>query len=214
MTYYTNKAAVYMEMKNFEKCIEECDNAIKKSQEGYYDYAKMGKALARKANAMLAQNKFDEAIDLFKSSLLENNDPNVKDQMKKAERHKKEFEDKMMIDPEKAEEHRLKGNELYEKADFPGAVKEYTEGLRRDPQSKALYSNRCAAYMKLVEWQYAEKDCEQCLKFDPHFVKAWGRKGTIHHQLKEYHKALDAFDKGLKLDPENKECKEGKIKTM
>jgi stress-induced-phosphoprotein 1 len=32
--------------------------------------------------------------------------------------------------------------------------------------------------------------------------------------LKEYHKALDAFDKGLKLDPENKECKEGKIKTM
>jgi stress-induced-phosphoprotein 1 len=80
--------------------------------------------------------------------------------LKKAERHKREYEDKMMIDPELAEEHRKKGNEYFEKSEFPNAVKEYTEGLKRDPQSKALYSNRCAAYMKLVEWQYAQKDCE------------------------------------------------------
>lgn len=119
-----------------------------------------------------------------------------------------------MISPEKAEEHRKKGNELFENGDYPGAVKEYTEGLRRDPNSKALFSNRCAAYIKLMEWQYAQKDCEKCLQMDPNFAKAWGRKGTIHHQMKEYHKAMEAFDKGLKLDPENKECKEGKIKTM
>lgn len=31
MTYYTNKAAVYFEMKEYDKCIEECDRAIKKS---------------------------------------------------------------------------------------------------------------------------------------------------------------------------------------
>ena len=32
--------------------------------------------------------------------------------------------------------------------------------------------------------------------------------------MKEYHKALDSFDKGLKLDPENKDCRDGKQKTM
>jgi hypothetical protein len=42
-------------MKNYDKCIEECDKAIQKSKEGYYDYAKLGKALARKATAKLAQ---------------------------------------------------------------------------------------------------------------------------------------------------------------
>lgn len=119
-----------------------------------------------------------------------------------------------MIDPEKAEEHRKKGNEIFEKGDFPGAVREYTEGLRRDPNSKALYSNRCAAYIKLMEFNYALKDAEKCLQIDPNFAKAWGRKGTIHHFLKEYHKALEAYDKGLKIDPDNKDCKEGKIKTM
>jgi len=63
----------------------------------------------------------------------------------------------------KAEEHRKLGNELFEKGDFPGAVKEYTEGLRRDPNSKQLYSNRCAAYIKLMEANCAMKDAEKCL---------------------------------------------------
>jgi hypothetical protein len=41
-------------MKDYAKCIEECDKAIEKSKSGYYDYQKLGKALARKATAKLA----------------------------------------------------------------------------------------------------------------------------------------------------------------
>ena len=155
----------------------------------------------------------DEGIELYKNSLLENNDPDVKDKLKQAEKLKKDEEARKMIDPEKAEEFRKAGNELFEKGDFPGAVKEYTEGLKRDPQSKALYSNRCIAYIKLMEWNCGLKDAEKCLQLDPTFAKAYARKGTIHHFMKEYHKALDSFDKGLKLDPENKDCREGKART-
>jgi len=214
LTYYTNRAAVYFEIKDYAACINECDLAIKKSAEGYYDYTKLGKALARKATATLALGNFDEAIELYKSSLLENNDNAVKDQLKKAERLKKEDEERKLIDPEKAEEYRKEGNALFEKGDFPGAVKTYSEGLRRDPKSKALFSNRCMAYIKLMEFVYAMKDAEKCLELDPTFVKAYARKGTIHHLMKEYHKALAAYDQGLKLDPTNKDCQEGKVKTM
>ena len=55
MTYYTNKAAVFFELKEYEQCIAECDKAIQKSREGYYDYVKLGQALARKATAKVAQ---------------------------------------------------------------------------------------------------------------------------------------------------------------
>ena len=65
-----------------------------------------------------------------------------------------------------------------------------------------------------MEWNYGMKDADKCLALDPTFVKAWGRKGTIHHFMKEYHKALDCFDKGLKIDPESKDCKEGKARTL
>lgn len=65
-----------------------------------------------------------------------------------------------------------------------------------------------------MEFATALKDADKCLELDPKFVKAYARKGTCHHCLKEYHKALKAFDDGLKLDPQNKECLEGRTKTM
>ena len=201
-------------MKDYEKCIAECDIAIEKSKGGNYDYVKLGKAIARKANAKFQQGLYDEAIELYNSSLLENNDPNVRDQMKKVERIKIEEEKKQYINPEIAETHRLAGNAFFEKGDFPSAVKEYTEGLRRDPTSKSLYSNRCAAYIKLMEGNYGMKDAEKCLQLDPNFVKGWARKGACHHLMKEFHKALQAYDHGLKLDPNSRDCQEGKQKTM
>ena len=59
-------------------------------------------------------------------------------------------------------------------------MKEFTEGLKRDPTNKGLYSNRSAAYIKLMEFPYALKDAEKCLELDPTFIKAYVRKGTIH----------------------------------
>merc|ERR1712046_141448 len=35
-----------------------------------------------------------------------------------------------------------------------------------------------------------------------------------HHLMKEYHKAMNAFEKGLKIDPDNKDCKDGHAKTL
>ena len=49
LTYYSNLAAVYVEMNELDRAIECCDRAIEKAKEGPYDYAKLGKAKARKA---------------------------------------------------------------------------------------------------------------------------------------------------------------------
>jgi len=65
-----------------------------------------------------------------------------------------------------------------------------------------------------MEFNTALKDADKCLTLDPNFLKAYSRKGTCHHFMKEYHKAIKAFEDGLKLDPTNKECLEGRNKTM
>ncbi len=161
--FLNNKATVYFELKDYDKCLEICDQAIQLSKGSNYDYVKLGKALARKAAARLAQGHFDDAIDLYRQSLLENNDSNVKDQLKKAEKAKNEDEQRKMINPEMAEELRKEGNAFYEKGDYPNAVKTYTEALKRDPNSKSIYSNRAAAYIKLMEFPSAMKDAEKCL---------------------------------------------------
>lgn len=138
----------------------------------------------------MGQKKFDEAIEFYKQSYLEHNDSKVKDALKAAERSRNAYEAQLYIDPVKAEEHKVAGNKLFQDGAFPAAVKEYDEGLRRDPNSKGLYYNRAFAYIKLMEFPAALKDVDQCLTLDPKHVKAYARKGTCHHLMKEYHKAL------------------------
>lgn len=118
------------------------------------------------------------------------------------------------INPEMAEEHRLKGNEFFKASEFVKALKEYEEGIKRDPKAHAIYSNRFATYIKLMDFNSALKDADKAIALSPKFVKAYARKGNCHHMMKEYHKALKAFDDGLKIDKDNKDCLDGKNKTI
>jgi len=81
--------------------------------------------------------------------------------------------------------------------------------MKRDPKSHVAYSNRAACYQKLMEWQLALQDANKCVEMEPSFVKGWTRKAGIHFFLKEYHKAMDAYNAVLKLEPENEEAKNG-----
>lgn len=158
--------------------------------------------------------QYDDSIAYYKKAMMEHNDYSFKEALRKVEKKKKEEEDLAYIDPAKSEEHREAGNLLFKEGDFPSAIKEYDEGLKRDPNNVKIFSNRAAAYIKLMEFPTAMKDITKGLELDPNFVKLWTRKGNIHFMMKEYHKALEAYDKGLKIEPENKELIEGKQKVM
>lgn len=45
-------------------------------------------------------------------------------------------------------------------------------------------------------------------------VKFYTRKGHIHYFLKEYSRALETYDEGLKLEPDNQELNEGVKRTV
>jgi stress-induced-phosphoprotein 1 len=180
---------------------------------GAYDFVKMGKAIARKANALFKQGKIDESLAAYDEAMLENNSYDIKEAKKKVEKIKKEMEEKAYINPQIAEQHKAKGNEFFTGGDFVNALKEFNEGIKRDPSNKALYSNRCACLLKLMDPVSALKDADKCIALDPSFVKGWARKGTAHQMQKEYHKALEAFQHGLKLESGNKDCMEGYRRT-
>ena len=57
-------------------------------------------------------------------------------------RQKDEIDRAAYLNPEKAEEHRQTGNAFFKEGKWVDAIKEYTEGLRRDPQNHLIYSNR------------------------------------------------------------------------
>lgn len=167
-------------MKRFDDAIDQCNKGIESTKGKSYDFAKLAKVMARKASALEKKGDFDAALKQYSDALLENNDSAIKDAMKKLEKTKKEAEAKAYINPEIAEAHKAEGSKLFKEGKYPAAIKEYDEGMRRDPRNVAILCNRAQAYIKLMEPNQGLKDAEKAIEIDKTFVKGWVRKGTCH----------------------------------
>ncbi|XP_035212131.1 stress-induced-phosphoprotein 1-like [Stegodyphus dumicola] len=214
MTFLTNKAAVYFEQKDFETCVKECEKAIEVGRENRADFKKLAKAYSRMAAAYMKLKDYYKARTYYQKSLTEHRTPDTLAKLSEVEKIIKEEEKKAYIDPEKALEEKNAGKECFQKGDYPGAMKHYTEAIRRNPDDAILYSNRAACYQKLAEFPLALKDCETCIKLDPNFVRGHIRKGMALMALKEHAKASAAFQKALELDPNNQEALDGYRKCI
>lgn len=211
MSYITNRAAVKFEMKEYDDCIKDCLEAIKVGRENRADYALIAKAYVRMGNANIKKGDafLEVAIKAFENAQVENRTRDVEQKIKKAQVDLKKANAKAYIDPEKGLEAKEKGNERFKAGDFPGAVEFYSDAIKRDPESPVYYANRAAAYTKLTCFNEAKADCDKSLALDPTYVKAWSRLAAIQCFMKEFHKAMESYQKGIDLDPENLDCKEG-----
>jgi len=200
---------VLFEQKKYDECIVKCKEAIEIGRAARADYKIVAKSFARIGNAYKAMGKVDEAIKSYEDSLMEDRVDSTEKLLKGLQKEKKKLEQQAYINPELAEAARQEGNTLFKEGKFVEALAKYEEAMKRNPKDHVPYSNRAACYQKLMEWQLALKDADTCIAMEPSFVKGWSRKAGVHYFLKEYHKAMDAYNTILKLEPDNEEAKAG-----
>ncbi|KAI4372460.1 hypothetical protein MLD38_010687 [Melastoma candidum] len=213
ISFLTNRAAVYLEMGRYEDCIKDCDKAVERGRELRSDFKMIARALTRKGTALVKMAKsskdYEPAIETFQKALTEHRNPDTLKKLNDAEKAKKELEQLEYFDPKIADEEREKGNECFKEQKYPEAVKHYTEALKRNPADPRVYSNRAACYTKLGALPEGLKDAEKCIELDPTFSKGYTRKGAIQFFMKEYDKALETYQEGLKHDAVNQELLDG-----
>ncbi|CAN0842001.1 Hsp70-Hsp90 organizing protein 2 [Linum grandiflorum] len=213
ISFLTNRAAVYLEMAKYEECIKDCDKAVERGRELRSDFKMVARALTRKGSALMKMAKtskdFLPAIETFQKALTEHRNPDTLKKLNEAEKAKKDLEQQEYFDPKLADEAREKGNECFKEQKYPEAVRHYTEAIKRNPKDHKAYSNRAACYTKLTAMPEGLKDAEKCIELDPTFAKGYTRKGAVQFFMKEYEKALETYQAGLKHDPRNQELLDG-----
>ena len=106
-----------------------------------------------------------------------------------------------------AEEKKLLGNTAIAAKEYDDAIRYYSEALEyssEGPNSHIYYSNRAAAYCFLKNYELAAEDCESSILLKNDFSKAYSRLGLCNFHLGRYEQAVDAYERLVELEPENK----------
>jgi len=108
-----------------------------------------------------------------------------------------------------ADELKSKGNAAFSSGNYAEAIKYFTEAIAIAPENHILYSNRSGAYASLGEYQNALNDANKCIELNPSFIKGYNRKATALQYLGRPDEAMQAYDEGLKIDPNNQMLRDG-----
>jgi L1 cell adhesion molecule like protein len=108
-----------------------------------------------------------------------------------------------------AEALKTAGNAAFSKGQYDDAVRLFTEAIAVEPENKAFYSNRSAAYLKLMDYDSAIADGAKCVELDPKWGKGYFRQGSALQQCGKYEEAVKIFASGLAQDPGDRTLSEG-----
>eukprot|EP00483_Globobulimina_turgida_P000221 UN00221 len=146
------------------------------------------------------RGKTKQAIEYYKKALVELHDDKLRVKVRNLERQEVKEKQEALYDPELAEKLKQEGNVFFSGGKFAEAIEKYTQALLRNVGDHKIYSNRAICFCKLMRWDAAMSDCDEAIKLEPLFIKAYIRKGKVHHCLKEYHKALEAYKQAEAID--------------
>ncbi|WPK24883.1 hypothetical protein PUMCH_002181 [Australozyma saopauloensis] len=202
ITFLNNRAAAEFEKGDYDAAIATCETAIEEGRSIRADYKLIAKSFARLGNSYLKKDDLESAAKYFDKSLTEHRTPEVLSKLRTTQKDIKTREALLYIDPEKAEQARLEGKEFFTNADWPNAVKAYTEMIKRAPEDARGYSNRAAALAKLMSFPDAVEDCNKAIEKDPTFIRAYIRKANAQLAMKEYSQVLDTLTNAREKDNE------------
>jgi tetratricopeptide (TPR) repeat protein len=89
------------------------------------------------------------------------------------------------------------------KGDYAGAVSDYTQALKFDPQSVQLYANRGALEADEGKDRAAIADFTQAIALDPKNADAYGARAQAKEDQGDYDGAIADYTQSLKIDPRN-----------
>ncbi|XP_059144694.1 uncharacterized protein LOC131931871 [Physella acuta] len=101
----------------------------------------------------------------------------------------------------RAEQCKDEGNKCIKEGKYTEAVIHYTEAIKHEPHTAALYSNRSLAFLKIDQLYLAMEDAKKAVQLEPSWPKGFFRKAEIEFKAGHFNKALISYKQALILGP-------------
>jgi tetratricopeptide (TPR) repeat protein len=85
--------------------------------------------------------------------------------------------------------------------DKQGAIDDYNQAIKINPNLAEAYSNRGAVRDDLGDKQGAIDDYNQAIKINPNYALAYNNRGNARYQLGDKPRAIDDFNQAIKFNP-------------
>merc|ERR1719230_1435039 len=134
------------------------------------------KVYHRIAGAYLKKDDINAAIESYQKGQLENFDKAIERKIKNLELDARKKQRAAYINPALGLEAKERGNAKYREGDYPGAIAEYEEAIKRDPNNAPFRNNLANTFLKMGLFNDAKREVEKALEIDENYVKAWSVK--------------------------------------
>ncbi|KAK3264711.1 DNA binding protein, variant 2 [Cymbomonas tetramitiformis] len=202
---FTNRAAGYYQLGRMEDCVNDCETALRLGQKHpeLTDSNTMHRASLRKGNALMKLMQYAEARDAYNTALRHKFDSSEAE--KKYQQANAALKRKAQQVDVQAKCDRLleQADGCFAEGEFGNAAALYTQVLRKQPELGIAYGKRASCHMKLGTFLDALEDAGCCIRYGKREekVEMYKIRARALMFLKEYEGAIEAYGKGLEIDP-------------
>jgi len=115
---------------------------------------------------------------------------------------------------QKSIEIKNQGNDALTSSKNEEAALLFSLAILLDDSNFVFYSNRSAAFANLGKYKEAYEDAVKILQLNPSWPKGYSRMGVACFFLKKYDESLDAYKKGIAMEPNNEVMKSGLLQVQ
>ncbi|MEH2414348.1 tetratricopeptide repeat protein [Nostoc sp.] len=95
------------------------------------------------------------------------------------------------------------GVNKYQAGNYEGAVEDFNQVIKLDPQNALAYNRRGDAYYRLGDYEQAQADSSQAILLNPEDANAYFDRGFAFSELGKYKEAIADYTQAIKLNSKN-----------
>ena len=97
--------------------------------------------------------------------------------------------------------HFSRGESFISQGIWTGAIQEYSEIIKQDPQDNVAYNNRGAAQIASGNNNGGINDLSEAIRLNPNSAVAYNNRGTAYYNIRDFDRAIMDLTEAIRLNP-------------